>query len=128
MFQKVLFPVNQSHEAKQAIDVVVEVVQKYSAQLVVMSAVKDINSETETSSAQALLQEICDQLSKAGISAETKISQGKPELAICDAADELEVDLIIMGSQGMVSTKDHPDGSTSQKVINLSPCPVLVVP
>ncbi len=128
MFQKVLFPVNQSHEAKQAIDVVVEVVQKYSAQLVVMSAVKDINSEAETNSAQALLQEICDQLSKVGISPETKIGEGKPELAICDVADELEVDLIIMGSQGMVSTKDHPDGSTSQKVINLSPCPVLVVP
>jgi hypothetical protein len=42
MFRKVLFPVNQSHEAKQAIDVVVEIVQKYSAQLVVMSAIKDI--------------------------------------------------------------------------------------
>jgi nucleotide-binding universal stress UspA family protein len=128
MFHKILFPVNRSHEARQAIDVVVDIVKRYSAQLVVMSAVSDLNSTAETDSAQELLQEICNHLSKAGISAETKIGEGKPELAICDMADELEVDLIIIGSQGMVSTKDHPEGSTSQKVINLSPCPVLVVP
>ncbi|MFN3925986.1 MAG: universal stress protein [Pseudanabaenaceae cyanobacterium] len=125
MFSKILFPVNQSREAKQAIGVVAEMVQKYQAQLFVMSA---IQSEAEQPDAEALLAEMQEKLANMGITAETKISHGKPELAICDTADELEVDLIIMGSQGMTLAQEHPDGSTSQKVINLSPCPVLVVP
>jgi nucleotide-binding universal stress UspA family protein len=33
-----------------------------------------------------------------------------------------------MGSRGVSLAEDHPDDSVSQKVINLSPCPVLVVP
>lgn len=125
MFSKILFPVNHSHEAKQAIPVVIEMVQKYQAQLWVMSAIKD---ETEQGEAEALVAEMREKLAQHGIQANTKIVSGKPELAICDTADDLDVDLIIIGSQGMSTTHDHPEGSTSQKVVNLSPCPVLVVP
>jgi nucleotide-binding universal stress UspA family protein len=128
MFKKILFPVNQSQEARQAFDVVVEIVNKYQAKLFVMSVVETDSSESDRAETAALLTEITETLSKMGLPAETKIGEGKPAFVICDIADEIGADLIVMGSRGMSLAEEHPDGSVSQKVINLSPCPVLVVP
>jgi nucleotide-binding universal stress UspA family protein len=135
MFKTILFPVNQSQEARQAFDTVVEMVNKYQAKLFVMSVVETDASESDSSGdashraeTETLLAEITEALSKMGIPVETKIGKGKPAFVICDIADDISADLIIMGSRGMSLAEEHPDGSVSQKVINLSPCPVLVVP
>jgi nucleotide-binding universal stress UspA family protein len=45
---------------------------------------------------------------------------------ILDVADELNVDVIVMGTGGVSLNSD--DGSTAARVIELAPCPVLVVP
>ncbi|MEE3718697.1 universal stress protein [Tumidithrix elongata RA019] len=128
MFKTILFPVNQSQEARQAFDVVVEMVNKYQAKLFVMSVVEPETSAGDRASTADLLTEITEALSKMGIPSETKLGEGKPAFVICDIADEVAADLIVMGSRGMSLAEEHPDGSVSQKVINLSPCPVLVVP
>ena len=45
---------------------------------------------------------------------------------ICDVADELNVDVIVMGTRGVNLESDS--GSTAAQVLQLAPCPVLVVP
>ena len=45
---------------------------------------------------------------------------------ICDVADELNIDLIVMGTRGVNLEEDSQ--STAVRVIQLAPCPVLVVP
>lgn len=125
MFNTILFPIDQSIEARQASDVVVEMVKKYQARLVVLSVIEPEGDATEIT---ALLEEARDSFGAAGITAETRSAQGKPAFVICDIADEIGAGLIIMGSRGMSLAEEHPDGSVSQKVINLSPCPVMVVP
>ena len=52
--------------------------------------------------------------------------EGKPAFVICDVADELNVDVIVMGTRG-VNLEDDTE-STAVRVIQLAPCPVLVVP
>jgi nucleotide-binding universal stress UspA family protein len=52
--------------------------------------------------------------------------EGKPAFVICDVADELNVDVIVMGTRGVNLEADS--GSTAARVIQLAPCPVLVVP
>ena len=52
--------------------------------------------------------------------------EGVPAFTICDVADEVEADLIIMGCRGLGLTEENE--SVTSKVINLSPCAVLVVP
>jgi nucleotide-binding universal stress UspA family protein len=54
--------------------------------------------------------------------------EGKPAFTICDVADEVEADLIIMGSRGLGLTDEGAAESVTNRVINLSPCPVLIVP
>ena len=53
---------------------------------------------------------------------------GQPAFCICDVADELNADLIMMGCRGIGLSSEHSDESVSNRVINLSPCPVMVIP
>ena len=126
MFKTVLFPLNRSQETRQAVAVAIDLVQKYQAELYVLSVTEP---DDDQQSSQDLIQEIQSCFSEVGISVKSKIAEGKAAFVICDFADEINADLIVMGSRGMSLTEEHPDGSSvSQKVINLSPCPVLVVP
>ncbi|MEO8891810.1 MAG: universal stress protein, partial [Coleofasciculaceae cyanobacterium] len=63
-----------------------------------------------------------------GIEAETITRQGMPAFTICDVADEIGSDLIVMGCRGLGLTEDGAAESVTARVINLSPCPVLIVP
>ena len=129
MFKTVLFPLNRSQETRQAIHVVLDVVQKYQARLYVLSVNDADATESDRQSSQELLKEIEAHFEKEGVTVESKLAEGKAAFVICDFADEIEADLIIMGSRGESLIEDHPESeSVSQKVINLSPCPVLVVP
>jgi nucleotide-binding universal stress UspA family protein len=66
--------------------------------------------------------------SEQGITAELLERQGKPAFTICDVADEIEASLIIMGCRGLGLTEEGSTDSVTTRVINLSPCPVLIVP
>ncbi|GBO52213.1 hypothetical protein APA_5303 [Pseudanabaena sp. lw0831] len=129
MFKTVLFPLNRSQETRQAVAVAIDLIQKYQAQLYVLSVADPEATDSDRESSQELIKEIEAYFAEVGIVVKTKIAEGKTAFVICDFADEINADLIVMGSRGMSLTEEHPDGSSvSQKVINLSPCPVLVVP
>ena len=129
MFKTVLFPLNRSQETSQAVAVAIDLVQKYQASLYLLSVTEPDATESDRASSQDLIKEVEAYFDQVGISVKTKLAEGKAAFVICDFADEINADLIVMGSRGMSLTEEHPDGnSVSQKVINLSPCPVLVVP
>jgi nucleotide-binding universal stress UspA family protein len=52
---------------------------------------------------------------------------GKPYQQIMDVAKEAQTDLVIMGVRGRSSLSSALFGSTTYRVIQLGPCPVLVV-
>ena len=54
--------------------------------------------------------------------------KGPPAFTICDLADEIEADLIVIGCRGTGLTDEGATDSVSNRIINLSPCPILVVP
>lgn len=135
MFKTVLFPIDQSRETREAADMVVKLVQKHSSRLVLLSVVEepvadspngDVMSSPET--VAQLLETAKSLFSGQGISAETIERQGKPAFTICDVADEIGADLIVMGCRGLGLTDEGATDSVTTRVINLSPCPVLVVP
>jgi nucleotide-binding universal stress UspA family protein len=135
MFKTVLFPIDQTRESRQAAEVVANVVKTYSSRLIILSVV-EIPEEGEATnpemtSAEAiakLLEDAKNLFQSEGIDSETMERQGKPAFTICDVADEIESDLIIMGCRGIGLTEEGVTDSVSNRVINLAPCPVLVVP
>ena len=137
MFKTVLFPVDESRESREAADTVVNIVKTYSSRLVLLSVV-EVPEEGESPPKPTTMSnpEATAQLLKSaqavfadqGIQAHVIEREGKPAFVICDVADEIEADLIIMGCRGMGLTDEGLAESVTSKVINLSPCPVLVVP
>jgi nucleotide-binding universal stress UspA family protein len=135
MFKTVLFPIDQSREAREAADIVANIVQKYNSRLILLSVVEEPNSEASTTSPMVsseivaqLLENARTVFSEQGITAELLERQGKPAFTICDVADEIEASLIIMGCRGLGLTEEGSTDSVTTRVINLSPCPVLIVP
>jgi nucleotide-binding universal stress UspA family protein len=56
------------------------------------------------------------------------LHNGKPDKAIAEVAKELGTDLIIMCTDGRDNVMDFVVGTVTERVINASPCPVLVIP
>jgi nucleotide-binding universal stress UspA family protein len=135
MFKKVLFPIDQSRETQEAIDVVIDVVQKYNSRLVLLSVVEEPDADapkedvvmSSPENVAKLLETAKTAFSQQGIPTETIERQGKPAFVICDVADEIEANLIVMGCRGLGLTDEGAHDSVTNRVINLSPCPVLIV-
>lgn len=138
MFKTVLFPIDQSRESREAADKVLNIVKTYNADLVLLSVVQKPPSEENAPPADSVMsqEEAVEELlktaqnifSEQGIKAKTIEREGKPAFEICDVADEIEADLIVMGCRGMGLTEEGSTESVTTLVINLSPCPVLIVP
>ncbi|NET69490.1 MAG: universal stress protein [Sphaerospermopsis sp. SIO1G2] len=135
MFKTVLFPIDQSREAREAADLVSKVVQQFNSRLVLLSVVEEAASEetTETpmmspDAVAKLLENAQSLFSEQGITTEIIEKPGQPAFTICDVADEIGAELIIMGCRGLGLTDEGVNDSVTNRVINLSPCPVLVVP
>ncbi|MBF2063783.1 MAG: universal stress protein [Calothrix sp. C42_A2020_038] len=134
MFKTVLFPIDQSREAREAADVVTNIVQMYKSRLVLLSVVEpptDIESKDPMQSPEAvakLLENARGLFEQQGIQTEAIERGGKPAFTICDVADEIAANLIIMGCRGMGLTEEGLTDSVTNRVINLAPCPVLIVP
>lgn len=135
MFKTVLFPVDQSREAREAADVVTNIVQKYGSRLVLLSVVEPPAEGEAVSDAMTSPKAVAELLKTAqtlfadqGILADVLEREGKAAFMICDVADEIGADLIVMGSRGLGLTEEGSADSVTYRVINLSPCPVLIVP
>ncbi|YAG08027.1 Universal stress protein UspA-like protein [Nostoc sp. DSM 114167] len=136
IFKTVLFPIDQSRETREAADVVTNVVKKYGSRLVLLSVVEEPPPDAPSADDPMVSPEVVAKLlenaqslfSGQGIQSETLERRGKPAFTICDVADEIGADLIIMGCRGLGLTEEGADDSVTTRVINLSPCPVLIVP
>ncbi|MFM1843551.1 MAG: hypothetical protein RLZZ490_2294 [Cyanobacteriota bacterium] len=139
MFRTILFPLDHSREAREAAQMVADLVKLHHSQLVLLSVVEKAPNNTEADSppphgmaspeeVAKLLQGAKALFSQKGIDTKIIEREGMPSFTICDVADEVNADLIVMGCRGLGLTTEGASESVTSRVINLSPCPVLVVP
>ena len=136
MFNIVIFPIDQTRESRDAAETVANVVQTYNSKLFLLSVVEEATTGesqeatpmTSEENVEKLLQGAKAMFSQKGVQAEVIEKKGVPAFIICDVADELKADLIVMGCRGLGLTEEGLAESVTNRVINLSPCPVLIVP
>jgi len=135
MFKTILFSIDRSRETQEAVAAVKNLVQTYNSRLVLLSVVEAEGEEkedkrhmTSESAVTELLAGVKSLFAEENINAETLEREGRPAFIICDVADELDADLIVMGCRGVGLIEEEASDSVSNRVINLSPCPVLVIP
>ncbi len=56
------------------------------------------------------------------------VSRGKPARVIVEVAEEENIDLIIMRTRGTRGFEHAVLGSVADKVLRLTPCPILIIP
>ena len=130
MFKKILFSIELNREARKAIEITANMARIHQSKLTILSIVEEDAKGAMGSEEQVakLLQEAKSFFSAQGIQAETVEKSGVPAFTICDVADDIDADLIIMGCRGLgLIDEEAAMDSATNRVINLASCPVLVV-
>ena len=124
MFQTVLFPVDQSRQTMDTAAVALKLAQQHGSRLVVLSVVEP--GQDDPAAVAELLEQARSRFEAQGVACEVIEREGKPAFVIGDVADEINADVIVMGTRGLSLGSEA--ASTASRVIQLAPCPVLVVP
>jgi len=128
---RVLYCTDFSDDSEQAWDHAVSLAAEYSAELTLLHVLEDISSssdiENETAKVlERLEKRISPEARKNGMT-KAAVRIGKAYQQIIELAMESQTDLIIMGVRGRHALDLAVFGSTTYRVVQLGPCPVLVV-
>ena len=127
MFETVLFPIDLSGETLEPSGKALKLALRDGTRLVLLSVLPPVTGKKHDHEAVAgVLSQTRKRCEQAGVICLEVERSGKPASVICDVADELNVDVIVMGTRGVNLESDS--GSTAAQVLQLAPCPVLVVP
>jgi len=127
MFETVLLPIDPSREALEPEGKALELARRDGSRLVLLSVLPLVTGKKHDHEAVAgVLSQTRKRCEQAGVICQEVERSGKPASVICDVVDELNVDVIVMGTRGVNLESDS--GSTAAQVLQLAPCPVLVVP
>ena len=140
--QKILVPFDFSEYSEKACAWAVGMAEKWRARLLLLHVVprpsyppvlmgSHFNAADFEAGLRAETEErartFVAQLSHAGAPIDVKVIIGEPSWDICRTAEEERSDLVIMGSHGRTGLGHVLLGSVAERVVRLSPCPVLVV-
>ena len=78
-------------------------------------------------SVDLVLDQLRERATAAGVDTDCRTSFGTTHLEICSMAEELGVDLIVIGTHGRGGISHALLGSVAEKVVRKAPCPVLTV-
>jgi nucleotide-binding universal stress UspA family protein len=139
MFQRILLAVDGSEHALHAAKVAGNLARTLKAEkLRIVVAFAHIPSYLGEPNMQAAIDarlSEADEILKTALEAvgeipgevHTELIEGSPAEAIVDVARTRQSDLIVMGSRGLGNLAGLLVGSTSNKVVDHAPCPVLIV-
>ena len=135
MFKSLLVPLDGSEYSERALAMALELARLTGARvtaLTVVLAYKDAHvPEVPSLEAQAkrraeeYLKPFIDEGRAAGFELEGVVAHGSPAEEILRAANEQDVDLIVMSTHGIGAEGRHALGSVALRVLQTSACPVL---
>jgi nucleotide-binding universal stress UspA family protein len=141
--KRILVPTDFSENASHAIEYAAETAKAVGAELIILNVYRppvstqsaihavmaeDIGRETKASTAK--LKAITDTILEEykGLTCSHDVAVGEPVPEILAYADQKEVDLIVMGTQGASKVVNVLFGSNTAAVIEKASCPVLCIP
>ena len=100
--------------------------QAYPAEFVDLEAAAEVVRQ-ERRLGELVTKAAAERLRAQGLTVETQVLSGNPPLELAEAAERENFDLVVVGSTGKGALKRMLLGSTSNRLLQLSERPVLVV-
>lgn len=138
MYRRILLPVDGSGTTERALENAVDLADRYDAEIrvlyVVDAAVFANDVETGTiveefeSAGERIVGEVAERIRDAGHDHVTAdVVRGTPHREILEYVDDHGIDVVVMGTRGRTGLDRYLLGSVTEKVVRLSPVPVLTV-
>ncbi|MFO8114188.1 MAG: universal stress protein [Halorubrum sp.] len=139
MYHDILLPVAPGGEVNQAIPHAASLAERYGATVHVVSAVDTLArtlrgpqagafAERVESAARERVGTVTAELEAAGVVAVGTVRQGEPIDVIEDAIADTDADIVVMPSHTRTGLRRVFLGSVTEKVVRVSPVPVVIVP
>ena len=137
MYDTILVPTDGSDPANRAVEHAMTIAEQYGSRVHAMYCVETHRyGETALSSAeivvnqleergQAMLEELEERADNAGVEVSWHICHGRPWDSIAESAEDLDVDLIVIGYRGQSHERPMKMGSVAERVVRNSNRPVL---
>jgi nucleotide-binding universal stress UspA family protein len=138
----ILFPTDFSQGARAAMDYALSLARDYKAKLILLYVIQDISiaewyipsslsaadlvSDMQKGAEQEMEKWATDARSSVP-DVEALVVRGVPFVEIVRTAKNRKADLLVIGTHGRTGIDHMLFGSTAEKVVRKSPCPVLTV-
>ena len=130
--RKILFCTDFSENSDLALDYALSLAAEYSSELTLLHVMEDVPASSDVTTATADLVRRLDEPIPPEVrkwcTIRSAVRIGKPYQQIVQMAMEGQIDVVVIGVRGRNALDLAVFGSTTQRVIQLGTCPVLVVP
>jgi nucleotide-binding universal stress UspA family protein len=138
MFARILHANDGSDHAFHALSLALAIAQQNNSELHMISVeeidympefIEEIREETGTAARRfhTVLQRSRAMAEQHHVKLNTHVVAGHPVRDIVDLAAELKADLLVIGARGHSAVYERLVGSRADRIMQLAPCPVLVV-
>ena len=146
MFKHILVPTDLSPRAKNATKKAIQIAHQFNSKITILNVHEEFMDKEEMEMLRVSVAEIQEKFREIAIEAKSEIKsfltkmhaddintdivlrEGTPSKEILELAKELDVDLIVMGTNGRETFVELLLGSTAKNVTRDSTCPVLTIP
>jgi nucleotide-binding universal stress UspA family protein len=145
MFTHILCPTDLKERTLVALEKAVQIAHQFNSRITMLNVHEEFMNEEEREMLRVSFETLKDKYVQVALESREKmraairrlhaediqvdylLREGKPAKAIVKAAKKLNVDLIVMATDGRDNLKDFVTGTITEYVINHTPCPVLVI-
>jgi nucleotide-binding universal stress UspA family protein len=146
LFKHILVPTDLSHKAELAFTKAVVLAHQFGSEITLLNVHEEFQSKDELIMSRVSVDNLQEKYRSIALDSKNKMKklitelhaedikvhvllrEGKPSKEIINVAEELQSDLIVIGTNGRDGLADYLLGTTTNNVIENSNIPVLVVP
>jgi nucleotide-binding universal stress UspA family protein len=140
--KRILVGVDGSNESRSAVKTAANIARATGSKLTIAYAVPSVPlpagapelveraaewAEKEKIAARGIVKEMAAAVAQPELSIETLVADGSPAVTLADLAGSGDVDLVVVGHRGRGAIARALLGSVADRLVQISPKPVLVV-
>ena len=140
MYDDILVPTDGGEQMDAVIDAAVDIASQREATVHALSVIDrgvfltldegltDAVDDELTANAEDAVDHVVERVNAAGFDGEAVVREGRPGEEVLAYADEIDADIVVMGTRGIDGHERKMLGSVSQDVITQTSRPTLVIP